>query len=669
MTESEAKNRIDLLRQMLRQYNDAYYLSDAPLVSDHEFDQLLRELQSLEAQYPAYATEDSPTRRVGGSASARFAPVRHSVPLLSLDNAFNEEDLAAFLSRLEKAGLTRPAMVVEPKMDGLSLSVTYRDGRFAAAATRGDGITGENVTANVAAIKSLPQRLENPLPLLTVRGEAYIPKQKFAELNAEREENGESLFANPRNAASGSIRQLDPKITASRNLAIYFYDIMEAEGMEAHSQEEILQTLASLGLPVNMERRRCETLTEVMEYITEMTEKRHSLEYDIDGMVLKLNEIAPRRRLGATGKSPRWAVAYKFPPEQAETVVEDIVVSVGRTGVLTPAAYLTPVFLAGSTISRATLHNEDNIREKDIRLGDHVLIQKAGDVIPEVVRPLAEKRSGTERIFAMPHICPACGSAAVREKGEAAWRCINEQCPAQLFENIVHFASKKAMDIEGLGPAVVRQLLDAGLIKNVADLYVLDQESLAGLERFGEKSAANLLRAIEKSKEAPLSRLLFALGIRHVGERAAKVLAAHYADMEALLAADAEQLTQIDEIGAIIAQSLVDWLGKEENRALLSRLAELGLNMKGNPAAAVRTGISGKTVVITGTLPEIGREEAKARIEQAGGKVSASVSKKTDYLLFGENAGSKLDKAQSLGVPALSWEEMQTLLTEETRDA
>lgn len=661
MNENQARARLPQLRAELSRYNEAYYQQDAPLTDDHSYDLLMRELRDLEEAYPHLATADSPSRRVGGRADRRFAPLRHPAPLLSLDNAFDAADIAAFLSRLQRAGLSRPALLVEPKLDGLTLAITYRHGDFVAAATRGDGLVGENVSANVKAIAGLPRRLSRALPQLTVRGEVFIPKAAFAALNAEREENGEPLFANPRNAAAGSLRQLDAAVSASRGLRLFCYDLVSAEGVEVSSQQELLELLAELGLPVNPERRLCHNVAEINAYLAEMTERRHHLPYDIDGMVMKLNAIPPRLELGATDKFPRWAMAYKFPPEQAETVVEEIIVGVGRTGALTPIACLRPVALAGSTISRATLHNEDNIRDKDIRVNDHVLIQKAGDVIPEVVRVLTDKRDGSERVFVMPDTCPQCGQPAVRPAGEAAWRCLNPQCPARLFEQLVHFGGKKAMDIDGLGPAVVRQLLDAGLVQDVSDLYRLTTEQLAPLERFGEKSAANLVAAIARSKENPLSRLLFALGVRHVGERAGKVLAARFADIDQLMAADLDRLTAIDEIGGVIAASLVDYFAQPTNVALIERLREAGLNLTGAAAEAVGP-LLGKTVVITGTLPGLDREEAKARLEQAGAKVGSSVSKKTSYLLAGDNPGSKLDKARALGVTVVSWPEMLTLL-------
>ncbi|MBQ6809054.1 MAG: NAD-dependent DNA ligase LigA [Firmicutes bacterium] len=658
----DIQNRVAELRQQLRMHNVSYYEKDAPSISDQEYDLLMRELQSLEDEFPQLRTADSPTQRVGGAVSPRFPSVQHPAALLSLDNAFDEADLLAFLERLRKNGAVDRSLLAELKIDGLTVAITYREGTLETAATRGDGLSGEDVTANVKAIRSIPQKLKNAPALLTVRGEIYMPKQSFEALNRDREENGETTFANPRNAAAGSLRQLDPAVTGSRKLEAFFYDIVSGEDVTFPTQEALLEGIQAYGLPVNPKNRLCCTVEEIAAFIAEIEEERHRLPYDIDGMVFKLNQIEPRTKLGATGKFPRWAIAYKFQPEQAETIVEDIIVSVGRTGALTPTACLQPVSLAGSTISRATLHNEDNIRGKDIRIGDHVLIQKAGDVIPEVVRVLEEQRNGGERIFVMPHSCPSCGQPAVRPEGEAAWRCVNSHCPARIYEQLVHFASKKAMDIDGMGPAVVKQLLDRGLVRDIADIYTLQMDDLLSLERFGPKSATNLLNAISASKTAPLGRLLFALGIRHVGERAGKVLASRFAGMEQILQADEAQLTEIDEIGGIIAESIVSYFAEPQHRDLIQRLSDLGLNMQGESRPAQETLLSGKKVVITGTLPGIGREEAKALMEQAGAIVASSVSKKVDYLLMGENPGSKEGKARELGIAILSWEEMQTLL-------
>lgn len=669
MDEKEAKARIEHLRREIERHNAAYYLHDAPVISDADFDRLMLELRGLEAQYRQFADPDSPTQKVGGAALDAFAPVRHARPLLSLENASSEADIAAFLNRLAKAGLAEPAFVVEPKMDGLTLSVTFEQGRFRLAATRGDGIVGENVTANARAIKALPARLSEDVPRLAVRGEAYMDKQAFVQLNERREEAGQPLFANPRNAAAGSLRQLDPSVTAGRKLAIFFYDIIELEGGAAASQSELLERLAAWGLPVNPERRLCRGINQIMGYIAEMEQKRHKLPYEIDGMVVKLDDIAARDILGTTGKFPRWAMAYKFPPEQRETVVQDIMIGVGRTGAMTPAAVLRPVFLAGSTISHATLHNEDNVRDKDIRIGDTVLIQKAGDVIPEVVRVLREKRTGAEKEFIMPLHCPECGSPGVRLPGEAVRRCLNIDCPARIYESIIHFAGKHGMDIEGLGPGLVRRLLDEGLIDDITDLYHLEAAKIAALSGFGETSTANLLRAVEQSKGRPLHNLLFALGIRHVGEQAAKIFAASFADIDQLMAADVVTLTAIPEIGGVIAQSIVDFFAEPHNLRLIERLREAGVNLRGEQRQQGQQPLAGLIFVISGVLPGLGRDEAKDLIEKNGGKVSSSVSRNTSYLLLGENAGSKLDKANALQVPAIGLEQLLMMLGEDADNA
>ena len=671
MNSSEAKKRIDELRKEIALHNQAYYLEDAPKISDYQYDQLLVELIALEESFPQLITADSPTQHVGGAVEESFASVRHPQPLLSLENAFDEEDITAFIARFNKAGIINPSFVVEPKLDGLTLSVTYRDKLFYSAATRGDGIMGENVTANALAIAAIPKKIDEDIEI-SLRGEVYMSKDVFAKLNQAREENGEALFANPRNAAAGSLRQLDPQVTKQRNLNIFFYDVINhsqdratssSNSVQFNSQDQMLAQLSEFGLPVNPERKLCYSLEDIIVYIEEMQEKRHHLPYETDGLVIKLNSIPDRQLLGSTGKFPRWAIAYKFPPEQAETMVEDIIIGVGRTGAMTPSAVLSPVFLAGSTISRATLHNEDNIRQKDIKIGDKVIIQKAGDVIPEVVETLAEKRDGSEQEFIMPTNCPVCGRPSIRPSGEAVRRCINIDCPARVYESIIHFASKKAMDIDGLGPGVVSRLLEAGLIKDIIDLFHLDREQLVGLEGFGELSADNLLKAIEKSKSQPLSRLIFALGIRHVGEQNAKTLAASYPDIHALIKTDQETLAALDDIGGIIAQSIVTFFAEERNLDLIDQLEAAGINMEGESIAdRENAALAAMTFVITGTLDGIGREEAKELIEKNGGKTSSSVSKYTNYLLAGENPGSKLAKARDLGVEIISLDELYKMI-------
>jgi len=663
LSEREAvKFRIDQLRQDIFRHNEAYYEADAPVISDAEYDLLMRELKALEAKWPEFADDDSPSRKVGGRALAKFASVAHPAPLLSLDNAFAIVDLEAFISRVRKAtGLKAPCFVMEHKMDGLSVAITYRDGKLDLAATRGDGYMGENVTSNINTIKSLPKKLPDKLPALSVRGEVYMPKKTFLALNEEREEDGEALFANPRNAAAGSLRQLDSSITAERHLEIFLYEIIACSGKEFTSHEEVLKYLEAQGFPVNRERLHSDQKEELFAYLESWQEKRHDLPYDTDGMVIKLDDLALRRSLGNTSKAPRWAIAYKFPPEEEETQVLDIVVGVGRTGAMTPLAILEPVRVAGSTVARATLHNEDLVKEKDIRIGDRVMVHKAGDVIPEVVRVLTDKRMGREKPFIMPDHCPECGHEAIRMAGEAQWRCINQECPARLRELLLHFVSKGAMDISGLGFAVVQQLLAEGLVHDIADLYELHQESLAKLERLGDKSADNIIKSLEKSKHLPLSRLLFGLGIRFVGKRVAKVLAKHFMNIDAIAKADYEELIAIPEIGSKIAASVREYFSQAENLARIERLKAAGLNMAGEKA--VEGGpLAGKVFVITGTLPNLSRDEAKELIEKAGGKASSSVSKKTDYLLMGESPGSKADDAVRLGIPVITEDELNQLL-------
>ena len=662
ITKERVSQKIKLLDKQLRYHNRAYYELDAPEISDAEYDLLMCELRELEESYPDLAAPDSLTQKVGGSRLSDFAPVTHPRPLLSLDNAFNFEDLLSFDKRVKKLAEKPVAYVAEYKMDGLSVAITYKDGILTYAATRGDGQVGENVTANVLTIKSLPKRLPVKLPLLTVRGEVYMTKNTFLTVNQEREEAEEPLFANPRNAAAGSLRQLDSTITAKRRLDIFVYDIMAPADCGLATQSEMLDYLESLDFPVNKNRRLESDCAKIWEFIEQTGEKRHCLPYEIDGMVLKLENLSDRELLGATGKFPRWAIAYKFPAEESETTVLDITVGVGRTGILTPLAILSPVKVAGSTVSRATLHNQDFVQGKDIRIGDHVLIHKAGDVIPEVVRVLKEKRSGDERAFVMPQQCPECASPTKRDEGEAAWKCTNKNCPARLREQLLHFSSKKAMNIDGLGPAVIAQLLEKNLIVGIADLYVLSAESLTELERMGQKSADNLLAELEKSKKLPLSRLLTALGIRFVGERVAKVLAQAFPDIDTLANADVLELQDISEIGEKIAQSTVDYFSQPESRALIEKLRTAGLNLLGEGKATVGGVLSGRSFVITGTLEGMSRDAAKSLIEAAGGKVAGSVSKKTSYLLCGSDSGSKEEKAKELGIPIIDLTALNMLL-------
>lgn len=646
------------LRTEIRHHEYLYYVLDAPEITDAEYDRLMVRLREIESQLPEDVPEDSPTRRVGGKVSPEFTEVRHLTPLLSLGNAFSEEELRAFDERVHN-GLpegSKVEYVMEPKIDGLACSLIYEHGRLVRAATRGDGVVGENVTANVRTIRSIPLVLQaaegQELPdLLDVRGEVYMPRHEFMRLNEERAEAGESEFANPRNAAAGSLRQLDPQVTAKRALSFFAYYVGDG-AKEKHSESLVM--LTGYGFKVSENYRVVGSIDEALEYIREFNEKRAGLSYDTDGAVIKVNDVYQQRILGATGKDPRWAIAFKYPPEQAETTMEDIVWRVGRTGVLTPTAVLTPVKLSGSTVSRATLHNVDFIKEKDIRIGDRVIINKAGEIIPEVLRVAAEKRTGEESPVQIPTVCPECGWQVERPDNEAAIRCTNPHCPALGREGLIHFVSREAMNIDGCGPSVINQLMDAGLVKDAADLYNLTKDDLVQLERMGEKSADNLLQALEASKQNEMDRLLFALGIRHVGAKVARLLAAEFGSMEKLLEAEPEQLAAIRDIGSKIAESVVTWLSVPANRDLLERLAEAGLKMDFTQQAADETNpFYGKTLVFTGTLPTLGRAEAKTMAQDAGAKVSGSVSKKTDYVIAGAEAGSKLEKAQQLGVTVI----------------
>lgn len=656
------------LRKEIRHNEYLYYVLDAPEITDAEYDRMMVRLREIEAEYPDSVPADSPTQRVGGRASSQFTEVRHLEPLLSLGNVFSAEELRAFDERV-KSGLpegSRVEYVMEPKIDGLACSLIYENGRLVRAATRGDGTVGENVTANVRTIRSIPLVLKAPvgetLPeLLDVRGEVYMPRHAFMQLNEQRAERGESEFANPRNAAAGSLRQLDPQVTASRSLSFFAYYLVGEGAREKHS--ESLAALARYGFKVSESYKVVENIDAAIKYIADFNELRQGLAYDTDGAVIKVNDVYQQRILGATGKDPRWATAYKYPPEQAETTLEDIDWRVGRTGVLTPTAVLTPVKLSGSVVSRATLHNEDFIRSKDIRIGDRVLINKAGEIIPEVLRVVTAKRTGEEKEVEIPTKCPDCGWSVERKGAEAAIRCTNPHCPALGREGLIHFVSREAMNIEGCGPSVINALLDAGLVRDAADLYSLKKEDIQQLERMGERSADKLLAAIAASKANELDKLLFALGIRHVGAKVARTLAVEFGSMEALLTAEAEQLAAIRDIGAVIAESVVTWLSVPTNRDLLERLAAAGLTMTFTaPASSEDNPFFGKTLVFTGTMPTLGRAEAKTMAQDVGAKVSGSVSKKTDYVIAGAEAGSKLEKAQALGVTVLDEAEFLKML-------
>ena len=656
------------LRREIRHNEYLYYVLDAPEITDAEYDRMMVRLRELEARYPDSIPADSPTQRVGGHASSQFTEVRHLEPLLSLGNVFSAEELRAFDERV-RSGLpagSKVEYVMEPKIDGLACSLIYENGKLVRAATRGDGVVGENVTANVRTIRSIPLTLKVPegeaVPeLLDVRGEVYMPRQAFMRLNEQRAERGESEFANPRNAAAGSLRQLDPQVTASRSLSFFAYYLVGEGAQPKHS--ESLALLARYGFKVSENYKVVENIDEAIKYIGDFNELRQGLSYDTDGAVIKVNDVYQQRILGATGKDPRWATAYKYPPEQAETTLEDIDWRVGRTGVLTPTAVLTPVKLSGSVISRATLHNEDFIRAKDIRIGDRVIINKAGEIIPEVLRVVVEKRTGDEKEVEIPNVCPECGWRVERQGEEAAIRCTNPHCPALGREGLIHFVSRDAMNIDGCGPSVINALLDAGLVRDAADLYSLRKEDLLKLERMGEKSADNLLAALDESKKNELDKLLFALGIRHVGAKVARILATEFGSMEKLQQAQPEELAQIRDIGDKIAESAVTWLNVPANIDLVERLAAAGLTMTFTPPASQEDNpFFGKTLVFTGTMPTLGRAEAKTMAQDVGAKVSGSVSKKTDYVIAGAEAGSKLEKAQQLGVTVIDEAEFLRLL-------
>jgi DNA ligase (NAD+) len=654
-------SRIQTLRNEIRKHEYYYYVLDAPLISDSEFDALMAELISIESQYPALITPDSPTQRVGGQILDNFGTIAHRYPLLSLDNAFSFPELAQFDQRILRQVYSADYMT-ELKIDGVAVVVVYENGVFLQAATRGDGLVGEDVSANIRTIKTIPLKLNTPLPRLEVRGEVYMPKREFARLNADKEEKGERVFANPRNAAAGSLRQLNAHITASRSLAAYFYDVIYAEGIDLSTQQDMLAYMAAQGLPVNPDYRLCHDMKEVCAYCEKYQQQRHELPYEIDGIVVKLNNLAAREEMGQTAKSPRWAIAFKFPPEEKETRVLDMVVNVGRTGVIAPTAILEPVSLAGTTVSRASMHNFDLLEEKDIRIGDVVLVHKAGDIIPEIIRSFPEKRSGAEIVIKPPHNCPACDSQVVRTDGEVAYRCENINCPARLKESLIFFASRDAMDIEGMGPAVVEQLVERGLVRRVEDIYSLQSQQLLALERMGPKSVAKLREAIENSKKQPLSRLLTALGIRHIGSKSARILSRHYGHLENYYHLNEAELTQLPEIGPKIAASITRFFAEPRNRETIEKLKAAGLNVTEDKPAQGLLPLSGKTFVLTGSLPNLTRSEAARIIENLGGRVASSISKKTDYVVAGEEPGSKYDKALQLGIPLLNEKQFMELI-------
>ena len=659
----DAKQRINQLRQEIVYHEKKYYRDSDPQISDYEFDLLVKELQALEERYPELITPESPTQRVGEQPLEGFISIEHRIPMLSLDNCYNPEELYEFEERIQRILPSQELeYVVELKIDGLGISVIYRDGRFFQAITRGDGLRGDDVTANVKTIRSLPLTIEDHNEV-EIRGEIFLPFSAFEEINRGRERQGEPLFANPRNAAAGSIRLLDPKEAAKRKLDAFLYSIT-INDEETPSQEENLQALKTLGFKTNPHNRHCKNLEKVISVYEEWLPLRETLDYDVDGIVVKVNSTKQQRSLGRTAKFPRWAISLKFPARQATTQIKDILIQIGRTGALTPVAVLEPVKLSGTTISRATLHNEDEIRRKDTRIGDTVLIERSGDVIPKIVSVMQEKRTGEEKSFDFPRHCPECGAQVFKPEGEVVSRCINLSCPAIVKESLLHFASRRAMNIEGLGEALVSQLIKEDLIREIPDLYLLEPDRLAELERMGEKSAQNLLDEIEKSKGRDLSRLIFALGIRYVGERTAQILASHYNHIDALTAATLDELTQIADVGPKVGESIVFFFRQPRNLELIRKLKKAGLNFS-STAVHVQPGLplQGQTLVLTGTLAGLTRDEARAEIERKGGRVTSSLSQKTDYLIAGSNPGSKLQKAQSLGVNIINEEELHKLLS------
>lgn len=662
MDKQLAKEKIDALKEVLNQYGYEYYVLDKPTVPDAEYDAKLRELEELEEKFPEFITPDSPTQRIGGAPIEGFEKVRHQVPMLSLSNAFNEEELRDFARRVTNALGENFSYICELKIDGLAVSLTYEDGKFVRGATRGDGMVGEDITVNLRTVRSIPLTIKDK-ETLEVRGEVFMPKASFESLNKIREEKDQELFANPRNAAAGSLRQLDPKVAASRNLDVFLYAVGVWEGNTLPTHSARLERLQELGFKTNPEWKKYDTIEEVIEFVNYWTEKRQDLPYEIDGIVIKIDDLNQQEELGVTAKSPRWSIAYKFPAEEVVTKLLDIELSVGRTGVVTPTGILEPVRIAGSTVGRASLHNEDLIREQDIRIGDTVVVKKAGDIIPKVVRAVKEQRTGEEAEFAMPSHCPACNTELVSLEEEVALRCINPNCPAQLIEGMIHFVSRNAMNIDGLGEKLVMQLFNEGLVHTIPDLYRLEREKLLELERMGEKSVSNLLNAIEASKGNSLEKLVFGLGIRFIGEKAAQILSQEFETMERLQRATYDEFVAIDEIGEKMADSLEQYFSEDKVNAMLQELKDLGVNMEytgpKKATGAEDSPFMDITVVLTGKLEKLSRNEAKAKIEALGGKVTGSVSKKTGLVVAGEAAGSKYDRARELGITI--WNEEQLL--------
>ncbi len=664
MDKEQAKKRAEELRPLLKYYTQKYF-DDEQVVSDYEYDMLMRELKQIEKEFPELITEDSPTQRVGSSIKKGFEKVTHEVPLQSLQDVFSFEEVEEFDEKMQKAAeeFGRPLdYVVETKIDGLSSAIEYRDGKLVKGATRGDGLVGEDVTDNISTIKTVPKTLNEPISI-TVRGEVFIGKEDFEKLNENRLLDEQEQFANARNAAAGSLRQLDSKITASRPLNIFMFNVQKCDDINFETHYESLLYLEKLGFNVNPVKILCKNMEEVRQAIEDIGKMRDELDFGIDGAVVKVNDLELREKVGTTFKTPKWAVAYKYPPERKETLLKDIVCQVGRTGAITPMAILEPVNVAGSKISKTTLHNEDYIKQNDIRVGDRVIIQKAGDVIPEVVGVVKEKRNGTQKKFHMPEVCPVCGAQAVREEGEAVWRCIGVECPAKLYRSIIHFASKDAMDIEGLGENIIGELIERKLISNIADIYKLTFDDIASLKKNGKKFAQNMMNAIEESKHKDLYCLISSLGIRHVGIKLAKTLTKYYKDIDDLMNSSYEELRMIDDVGAITARTIYEFFKQQQTIDLIEKLKQAGLNMKAIKAKRSKNKFDGKTFVLTGSLKNYTREEATKLIEDFGGKTSSAVSKKTDYVLAGEDAGSKLKKAEELGITVISEEEFITMIS------
>ena len=664
MKKNEAKQRIKELRKKTEYYAGKYYDDDKPEISDFEYDMLMVELRNLEKEFPEFKSKESLTQKVGGHVKEGFEKVTHEVPLQSLQDVFSIEEVEEYVNKInekaEENEIQNKTYVVETKIDGLSAALEYKNGKFVRGATRGNGLVGEDVTENLKTVKTIPMEINENIDI-TVRGEVFISKKDFEKMNQEREENEEELFANARNAAAGSLRQLDSKITKKRPLDIYIFNVQKIEGKKFNSHYEELEYLAKLGFNVNPVRIACHSMEEIEKAIKKIGDDRENLTFGIDGAVVKVDDLNFREILGTTAKTPKWAVAYKYPPETKETIVKDIICQVGRTGVITPMAILEPVVVAGSKISKTTLHNEDFIKEKGLKIGDTVVIQKAGDVIPEIVKVVVEKRTGKEKDFEMPKVCPVCGAEAVREEGEAAVRCTGIECPAKLFRNLVHFVSREAMNIDGLGESIIKQLLDKNLISNMADIYTLQFEEIASLKKNGQKFASNLVNSINASKQNDLSRLITAFGIRHVGTKAAKILAKKYKNIDNLMNATSEELALIDDIGPIVANSIREFFLQDQTIDLINKLKEAGVNME-HEEEMIDNRFDGKIFVLTGSLENYTRKEAGDLIEKFGGKVSGSVSKKTDYLLAGEDAGSKLIKAQGLGITILTENEFSDMI-------